>query len=1724
MASDIKLSALQARFASSIGSGKKLVTRRQFLKAGIAASIASGELANYGLGFSIVEGPGWLSLRYGGTEKFRLNASRFHGRPRLWQQIDKDVISFGLRNARFPGTSLSADLACELWSGAFGTQVSLTIQSLGVTLCGYAKEWLDGNGLTSPHSRATDILDDNRLSISLGGSTVSLNALGQLTFHGHSCASVGLDGRYFECDNLRLQLADAKEAVLKSAPSRCTQIVASRGSAEWPLTPPAGEWSYHSADGHSVFDQITIEAYESATQRRRNVFIATRDSGRAPVSLRLDQPLQGSDGKVPTILLGHLVYARALSDRPDAIMTAEMAKPVNLKFGKLRLLLRNPAESTALKVVSDNAGVEASFVADATLQGNIGEAIVSPAHSSDTWPVWISGTTTNDKVKSTESKTGSLASGKGRPLIQGKCSLHVLRPSDFLDLGFDLENVALTPGATGDIIATKDDPSKDSLLIVRLPPQTLVEAAFGSSQPVGSDQCSGVQYPADVYLPEESRLVFKLFTDSADPQFLDLDLLLGWEKYPVSVCGGMVTPPATAVPDTQSAVVMPGGLTFSPVDGATFETAKAHLDFVGAPEDDTYSSHTKDVYRLWTGRLSDDQTSLQLRPVKADLQSSTDVFGLSDSDRQSIVSQLSGPSLPIQHMVVSTAGGWLKGATRLNPNLQHCDSTQLLDSVSLNIAAGIEQLEEVAYPVFLIPTGHRASLVKTTMRQWCRDASSQLLEAPLIYRFKIVLHEKTRTFDNSTYWTPGKGYPFPFKQVSMAIKETPTLYDTAALTFSQDCQNCAPISHVVPYWAYVGTSGANESPFYFPVVCRDRDGNDHPVSFPMVVAAGIRAYDDTNYIASLLKAYADGVASNPAWCPDFQGNNIAYAASNKPGDAAFPTRGMVLYGVSPSPWTRSLVPIQPQMLQAALTLSTTAGFSSANAAPSQLFQYDQHYLDNAFDNPMSPNPNPNAAEIILSVANNQPAPFSFYPKMAGGLLQPSTQIAGLSRAFGNIFTKDATTIAGALNSLANDVFSIANTFGDLSQLLGAFPLGGLSSVLNDVSGAMENAAAVPKLIAQQINELSANISLTPVTTQITNLLTQYSHFSLPNALGALLGPQSQSGGGASIPGLVQIISYINAFVFEQLPSVPYADGETALSALGALFGSTSPSPVSTLQTELAQSLQYRMQQTTTLGDPTKSIVTLNHMRDYILTAGLNASDQAGQWWLALSAYPSGASAALQSALSSAITNFQMATQNVIAQVLASYNTINVALTTLNTALSAKTDLSGIVASLQQLATLLTNVPNSVASLNSSTTVISAWNSALSAVNSNFTSIVADFKNLVQSASTEPALSSSAQDVLKALQTFSNESAFYTLNPSVVSNITTTLQALSKFYVSLNSAGTTAANAISSFLSNLNIPQQIRASYDYDTSLGSSDLFIASKVNSSTGTAVPSTLSLHTSVTVNLPGSGDPLTPDVNISAAVSNFTLLLLPEFEFLSVGFTQASVSSTNGSTPQVNCSLDSKSIQFVGPLNFVAGLAEQIGLPPGLTVQLSATGVSVAYDLSLPSIPTGFFNLTGVNLYSGLTLDFTGAPLGVTFGFANPNQHFLMTYTIFGGGGYLDFSFSPLRGVNAIGVDGALEFGAEAALDFGVASGDLYIFGGFLFNMTGDEMDLGGYVRAGGDLSVLDLITASVEFSMSLTYENRNGKAWLVGDCEISVDVDIAFVINESVSIDLHEEFAGS
>ena len=95
-----------------------------------------------------------------------------------------------------------------------------------------------------------------------------------------------------------------------------------------------------------------------------------------------------------------------------------------------------------------------------------------------------------------------------------------------------------------------------------------------------------------------------------------------------------------------------------------------------------------------------------------------------------------------------------------------------------------------------------------------------------------------------------------------------------------------------------------------------------------------------------------------------------------------------------------------------------------------------------------------------------------------------------------------------------------------------------------------------------------------------------------------------------------------------------------------------------------------------------------------------------------------------------------------------------------------------------------------------------------------------------------------------------------------------------------------------------------------------------------------------------------------------------------------------------------------------------------------------------------------------------------------------------IFGGGGFfhVELDTDGLRMLEA-----AFEFGATAALDIGVASGEVHIMAGIYFAVEkkaipdhGEQMcaSLSGYLRCGGSLCVLGLVKISVEFYLSFTY----------------------------------------
>lgn len=273
---------------------------------------------------------------------------------------------------------------------------------------------------------------------------------------------------------------------------------------------------------------------------------------------------------------------------------------------------------------------------------------------------------------------------------------------------------------------------------------------------------------------------------------------------------------------------------------------------------------------------------------------------------------------------------------------------------------------------------------------------------------------------------------------------------------------------------------------------------------------------------------------------------------------------------------------------------------------------------------------------------------------------------------------------------------------------------------------------------------------------------------------------------------------------------------------------------------------------------------------------------------------------------------------------------------------------------------------------------------------------------------------------------------------------------------------------------------------------------------------------------------DPLgEPQVEVTGEISNFGLKLFGDDPFLALYFNRFSFESRNGQKPKIDVEI--RDVTFSGALEFVNELRELMSYSGnGLTIDVSPQRVKAAYALEVPTITAGIFTLANIALNASVAVPFNGDVVSAKFGFCSQDRPFLLTYTIFGGGGY------ALAEVNANGVEKlevSLEFGASASIDLGVASGSVSIMAGTIIAVGKNPMagkpgqpdlavGLTGFVRLNGELDVLGVISVSLEFNLSLTYDSLTEEAW--GRAVLTVEVDVT-LFSKTVEIECEKRFGG-
>jgi hypothetical protein len=264
-------------------------------------------------------------------------------------------------------------------------------------------------------------------------------------------------------------------------------------------------------------------------------------------------------------------------------------------------------------------------------------------------------------------------------------------------------------------------------------------------------------------------------------------------------------------------------------------------------------------------------------------------------------------------------------------------------------------------------------------------------------------------------------------------------------------------------------------------------------------------------------------------------------------------------------------------------------------------------------------------------------------------------------------------------------------------------------------------------------------------------------------------------------------------------------------------------------------------------------------------------------------------------------------------------------------------------------------------------------------------------------------------------------------------------------------------------------------------------------------------------------------PHVITHGVITDFALNIPPgDDPLVTLAFNDLTFDAETGGLPTTSIRMEGA--RFGGKLKFIQTLSNH--LPSvgnsGPKIEVGPTGIKASYAIAIPTpIGMGVFTLQNLLLQAGITVSLVNQPITIDFAFGTRANPFLVTVTGFGGGGYLEL------GIGAGGDNGGLqrfvggiEFGASVAMSFGVADGEVHVFGGIVFTKAQRGIEIAGYLRIGGMVRVLGLISVSIELTVSLTFVEPN---ILRGAAKLVIAVDLTFW-STSVEIACEKSFSGS
>lgn len=256
--------------------------------------------------------------------------------------------------------------------------------------------------------------------------------------------------------------------------------------------------------------------------------------------------------------------------------------------------------------------------------------------------------------------------------------------------------------------------------------------------------------------------------------------------------------------------------------------------------------------------------------------------------------------------------------------------------------------------------------------------------------------------------------------------------------------------------------------------------------------------------------------------------------------------------------------------------------------------------------------------------------------------------------------------------------------------------------------------------------------------------------------------------------------------------------------------------------------------------------------------------------------------------------------------------------------------------------------------------------------------------------------------------------------------------------------------------------------------------------------------------------------DAVATCTVRNFALLLPPGgAPLLRLTFESVKCTQRTGHAPTLD--VTGVSAEFLGPLKLLQALQGNVGAGLGgaePNIDVSSNGIVARYAVPVPEASVGAFVMRNIVFHAGVDVPFKGDPVTVSLAFASRERPFNLTVLGLGGGGYVDLQIDH-RGLRRL--EASLEFGAVVAINFLVASAEVHAVGGIRYAMdSGGAISLTGFIRIGGSVDVLGLVSVSVELAVGLSYESEGNR--LYGRATLVVEIDLT-LYSDSVELDSGE-----